>query len=809
MGGLAVSAGIVALSAMPVFAQEQMSSDSDGMMVLEEILVTASRRGTETLQTTPVAITALTTDAIEKYNPRDLNDITFMVPGLSGGNVAGFKSSSFAMRGVTENTIIVYKESPVGVTIDDFVVPHIQTSNLEMFDIEQIEILRGPQGTLFGKNTTAGVVNVRTKRPVLNETSIDVRAKYGSFETAEGQLAVNIPLIEDKLAFRFAGMYLYSDGYYKNGASYGPLADFLPPDVAGTSVAGDGSRLGGDDVFSGRAKLLWQASDEFSAHLQYEMIRDSGESLPSVNESTANAVFTAWGYVAPTGDPLDYAGITNRDDLLMNMSEGHRVNIDGVYLNLDLDKGNYSFHSVTGYRYQESRLPSTYTGVPGPVSLFDATRDDNRKTFQQELRMASHLDGPFNFVTGVYYQQNDVDFCVLQLVGFLDNFGLGTPPGFFNNNPLVLCNKQDATAVAGFVDGTYDISDRLHLTVGARLTYEKKEWAGRSRLSIGEIAEDFSVTTDDLNEPLDLGDFSTYPFGVVSNENSWTEPTWRIVLGYDISDDTFGYISYNRGFKSGGYNDQVGTQLDLVAAVAAAAADDAIPDPTDPTNPEKADSFEIGIKSDFMNNRANIAVTGYYVKYSDAQRSLNASFPTGQETLYFNAAELEVYGLEVEGSLLVTDGLLLRANGSYTHAEFKSFEADTNFDGVIDVDLSGLPVDKTPEWMFSFDANYSHDLSDLGRLDWNVRLSYESEAISSYGDDVSGIPNVTLNEKTLIDASVTFTDSDDKYYVRLYGKNLTDERYRTGGLNVGGIWVMSSYGPPRYYGVELGFKFGS
>ena len=162
----------------PVSAEER---------VLEEVVVTATRRGDSDILTTPLSITALDGEEIEKFAIRDLNDIAKSVPGLSSGTVSAFKSAQFAMRGVSETTIILYKESPVGVTLDDFVVPHIQTSNLEVFDIESVEVLRGPQGTLFGKNTTGGVINVRTKRPVLGVelTRILSRSRIGNADPGQ------------------------------------------------------------------------------------------------------------------------------------------------------------------------------------------------------------------------------------------------------------------------------------------------------------------------------------------------------------------------------------------------------------------------------------------------------------------------------------------------------------------------------------------------------------------------------------------------------------------------------------------------
>jgi len=780
------------LSPIGLLAQEAKDAEAR----IEEVLVTATRRGETDIMTTPITMTALSGADVEKFGVRDLNDIAVSVPGLSAGTVSAFKSAQFAMRGVSETTIIVYKESPVGVTIDEFVVPHIQTSNLEMFDIEAVEVLRGPQGTLFGKNTTGGVINVRTKRPVLNEGGADVRLTYGDFDTKKANLALNIPLVEDTLAFRFAGMYLESDGYYKNNAVYGPLGAVVPVDPAfqGLSGQGDGGDLGGDDVFSGRAKILWQPTEDFNALFQYEIVRDKGDTPPIVAESGPGYLFPLWGYPAAPGDPLDNAGNTLRNDFFLNMTDGHQVDIDGFYLQPQWDLGNYAIYGNIGFRDQESRLPSSYTGSTGPQSLFDATRDDNRETTQAEIRLASDLDGPLNFVVGGFYQEDDTEFCVLQVVGFLDNFFLGTPSEFFNENPLILCNRQDADAIAGFVDGTYDVTDSFHISAGLRYTREEKAWAGRPRVNI--FALDGAPTLADLSEPLDAADFDRFPTGVVRDNETWTEPTYRLNLSYDFNEDLFGFASYSRGFKSGGYNDQLGTQLNPITPLSAR-----------PTDPEIADSFEVGLKARLLDGAANVAVNAYHVQYEDAQRTFNVSFPGGgQETLFFNAAEMTVDGVEFEGAWAVNDAFSLRGTAAWMDAEFDTFEADTNFDGMIDIDLSGQPVTRAPEWQLTAEGRYEHAVSSYGNMEWALRVAYEDDSIASYSD-VDPMFDTVLNSKTLIDASVTFTDSSDRYYLKLIGQNLTDERYRTGSLSVATLWIMSAYGQPRYFALEGGMRF--
>jgi len=553
--------------------------------------------------------------------------------------------------------------------------------------------------------------------------------------------------------------------------------------------------MGGDDVFSGRAKLLYSPSEDLNLLFQYEIVRDDGDSPPIVNDSTAGYLSSLWGFHSATGDPVDSAGNSQRDDLLLNMTKGHRVDIDGIYVNGDYDFGGHTLFFNLGSRDQESRLPSSYGGTTGPQSMFDATRDDNRKTRQAEFRLVSDNDGAFDYVVGGFYQEDETEFCVLQVVGFLDNFFLGTPSEFFNSNPLILCNRQDADATAVFVDGTYQASDKLSISGGVRYTRENKDWAGRPRVNVFLL--DGAPTLEELGEPINGVDFDKYPTGVVTNSDSWSEPTYRLNFSYNFSEDTMGFAQYSRGFKSGGYNDQLGTQLNPITDLAA-----------EPTEPEIADSIEFGIKSSLADGRASIAMNTYYVEYTDAQRTFNVSFPGGgQETLFFNAAEMTVKGVEFEGSVAVNDDFMVRTSVSWMDAVFDKFEADTDFDGIVDTDLSGQPVTRAPEWMAVLEGRYTVPLSNGGNFSLSARASYEDESISSYSD-VDPAFNTALEQKTLFDASITYTHPDDRFYIRGLMNNMTDERYRTGALSVATIWIMSAYGPPRYFGLEVGGKFG-
>jgi len=813
-----LGAGLVLALATPAFAQT--TDETSGDTGLSDIIVTATRRDSN-LQTTAIAITAVDQTIIEQASPDNIGDLASFVPNFSAAKITGFNAASFAMRGVGQNNIIVYYEPSVLVTVDDFVMPSVQTQLLDTFDVQQVEVLRGPQGTLFGKNADGGAVTVKTKRPDLANFGAEVRLTAGSFKTYSGNASVNIPIIQDKLALRLVGGYEYSDGFMRNGACYGPVGTFLttPPALpastakfVGRSGCGDGRRVGGTDVFNLRAKLLWEPSDNFDALLQYEMIRDRSESPATVNETPVNGggrffVLDALNIGSRgnlSNDPIKNGGVSDRQDGLMRMQDGHVVNVDGVYLNMNVDVGMGTFTSITGWRSQRSRLPSTYTGqapvaADGSVlSLFDATRDDDRKTWQQELRFASDLGGPFDFVAGGFYQKDQVDFCVNQLLGFLDLTGGPLPFGAWNDTPYLLCNAQKAKSTAVFAEGTFEVNDRLSLTAGGRYTLGRKTLPGRKPVLQPKPGGGFDPSIT-INRPLDASVYK-YTAGVVTVRASDNEPTYRFSASYKASDDTFLYATYSHGFKGGGFNDQIGGfgpfGADLAAFATAAAA----------TRPEKADSYEAGIKTQFLDNRARINLTGFWVDYSDLQKQIvvpiTVNGQPNQVTRFFNAASARVKGLELEATLIPTDGLTLRGVLGYQDAKYLKYETPIP----AGYDLSTAPLDRAPKWQWSVDGNYSTPVSGNLKVAFNANVSYVGRNLFTQSI-ADARDNTFLRARTLLNASITLSDLDDKYSLRLVGKNLTDKRYETASQVVGGLWTFTLYGPPRYFGIEAGAKF--
>ncbi len=800
-------------TALSASAHAQTAPAATGAGGLEEIVVTAQRRESN-LQTTPIAVTAIDDAAIASLQPRTLQDLAILVPNFSANKINGFNAASFAMRGVGNTDIIVYNEAPVAVLIDDFVMPSTQTQLLDPFDVQEVEVLRGPQGTLFGKNTTGGAVVVKTKAPILDETSFEAQGGGGSFNEFNAQGALNVPLITNQLALRLVASEEREDGWMRNGAS---------DSIGGTTYTGDGQRVGGTDVFTGRAKLLWEPTDQLKALFTYEMLTDRSQTPGAVNvtptddtpgTSTPYFAFAALGLPGYFGNnPLNNAGVDNRTGYLIDEQNGHRVDADGYHLNIDYSIAPGTFTWVQGYRSQDSELPSDYTGVVGPISVFDANRSDRRKTWQEELRFASKDIGNWNYVAGAFYQHDNTKFCVAQVLGIYGLFGIPAPPGLqpggYNNNPQVLCNEQTEESKALYGETNYKFTDATTLTVGARITQDTKDWIGRQQVFVQQLASPTgaivpSFTYQQLGGLMNGDNFSAYPFGVVTDDHTWTQPTYRVTLSHQFDRDIFGYATFSHGFKAGGYNDQVGTGGTPITSTE-----------KQPTDPEKANSFEVGAKTELFDRKIRLNEALFYVKYIDLIRQVvvpitNANGGTGEETLFKNAAGMNAYGIENEFTAELAPGLLLRIPFSWQHCEYTEFTTLNSVTGAT-INLSGLPVNRCPDVTATADLSYTVPIAATnGHVVLDINDNYVSKNLDTYSiaQPYAPFTQTYADSRALLGASITYNGADNRWFARVYGRNLTDKVYIESSQNVDPLWIWAFYGEPRFIGGEIGYKFG-
>ncbi len=731
----------------------------DQRTTLEDIVVTARRR-LESQREVPVAVTSFSSAAIESKYIADIRGLGGEIPNVVITNVPGFNAASIGIRGQSTGDIILTFEPAVGVIIDDFVLAHVQTQLFDLFDIDRIEVLRGPQGTLFGKNTVGGVVNVITKRPT-DTFGGELRVGYSSFNTKDVRASLNVP-IADNLYFRVAGSFQESDGFYRN-AKY----DFV------NDRPGDNRRLGGTQYFSGRAKLLWEPSPSTDILLTYEMVRDRGDSPPSVNETPPGFLFDVVGFpgIQTTGgSPFD-TGLTlcdgsANDPNCVGTIKGHRIDIDGIYL-----RGEHVFDGlgaltmVGGYRRVESKLPSDYTGEN--AFLFVSTREDVRKQYSAEVRFSSDFSDRVKFTAGAMYWGQTLDANATSYLGFL-RF-LGDPTATSDPNQSTANYKVDSYAAFG--EAEVKLLDPLSIFLGARYTKEDKSFSVRPQVRRSVIATGF--------------------WPEFSDDASFSKPTIRAGYRWEISPSINNYFTYSQGYKSGGYNEQA---MSATSAL--------------PFAEETADSFELGFKTETPDRRMRANFAAFYVRYDDLQRDAVVPFTDpitglpGQETRTTNAGAAEVYGLEFEASVLPVNGLTLSASLGWQKARYIEFFTDITGDGTNE-DASFLNLRNVPEWTIGANANYVFPPSAIGQFTLNADVNYQSEFETSTlnADFTQG------EARTLVNGSVQWTDPDDRFRVSVFARNILNEVYRVSGNSVAGLFNFTNYAPPRSAGVEFGVKF--
>ncbi len=743
---------------VPMAGVSTMAQAQDAR-VLEEVQVTARQR-TESLQDVPVAVTVMDESALQKTFAQNLGEMGDYAPNVTIGTVPGFNAASIAIRGVSTGDIPSTFDPAVTVAVDGFYLGHYQASLLDMFDIEQVEILRGPQGTLFGKNTIGGVINVTTKKPS-GEFGVQAKVRVGNEGRQDVMLAADLPIVENTLAARISMQQFDFDGFYENTF--------------------DGSDAGGQDLFAARAKLLWTPTEEFEALLSLEYIEDDSDTPMVVNTTTEDKAFyngAGPGFPSypgrgsggsanlPLGDPFKTGLVTPAQHAPgfaeSKNTDGHQEDVDGVYLTLNWDVMGGTLTSITGYRAVDSDYYNDYVGEP--AAIYATIRSVYRDTYSQEIRFAGSMDN-LDYVVGGYYQQNDMDY---------ENYtSLGPDHPFAGLSPVIPVGgglttadgSQEATSYAIFGEGNYSLTESTSLTAGIRYSDEEKDF---------ELSPLFFPTEARVKE-----------------SDSWDDITYRLGVDHQINDSIMLYASFSTGFKSGGYNEQAGSLTSAAASF----------------EPEEAESFEIGMKADLLDNTLRLNVAAFAVEYTDLQ--VDAVVPlvgsVGQESIITNAGEVTSYGLEADVMWLATDHLTIDGTLGLLDAEYDKFNCDRDADATTpDVDCTDFDVKRTPETTASLGATYNIPLSGLGgSVDLNTNATYTD----AFYNDIINSDSSEHEEVTLLNASVSYIADDEKLRISVFGRNLTDEEYQTSGLSVANLWNFSTYGNPATYGLEVEVKF--
>ncbi len=821
------------------YAQDA-SSEAELENTLEEVIVTGTKREIS-LQDIPMSISAITEKDLAKSPFNDVRALGTLAPGLVLSNPAGFNATGGGMRGTGVNIILVTQDAPVSFLVDEFPLSHVTSQFLNLFDVQQIEVFRGPQGTLFGKNTTGGVIAINSKKPILGEHSGEIEFAYGAYNSSSefysANAAINIPF-GDKVALRIAAIGDFSDGYYTDDKATSTFPDdvFLwtlfgipvgtpPPPEMDTTVTGTGRPLGGKNVFAVKAKLLWEVSDTFSAYLITELVRDRSDSPPGVNENVASDLLTLLGFPGNElvgNDDVFSTLITHNDNI--QMDQGHQVDVDGIYLHLDWELSKGTFKSITGYREEKQIFPSTYTGESFST-LFDSTRNTQRETIQQEFRFISQLGGPFEFVTGASYYHDEFDFLAFFSVGLTslipvfdaETGSFVTADGYVSLDTRALFDYQFQTTAqerdqyAGYFDGTYDFGNDWRLTFGIRYSYDEKEFArfidgggpcteyteaqdvimfeGECRDTRSQYTSRAGINPrefDGWNVPLPPSAFGTQ----VLAKTNWDEPTYRMILDRRFAETSLIYLSYSTGFLSGGFSETCATPSRCAY------------------DPETNTNVELGYKADLLNNSMRFNAAAYYTKYKDLQRAVVANYTAAdgtsqQETVTVNAGSSRAIGVDIEIDWIANENLEFKAALNWLDHEYTSGILPALRTNDVPMPLEQFNVPFSPDFKAMLTANYYIPVANGGRVLLSGSANYQAEAET----DVFNGQNTQMESRTLVYLGLSYLDSADRYTVTAYVDNLLNEVYRVAALPVAGLWNFTHYGAPRSYGLRLSVRF--
>ena len=794
------------------YAQDGVSSRLD----IEEIVVTGTKRDIGQ-QDAAIAVSAITEQAFQNTFANDPRALSTLVPNLTLTLQPGFNAVSGGIRGTGSVSILVTEDPSVAFLVDDFGINHVQAQFVEMFDIEQIEVYRGPQGTLFGKNATGGVISITTKKPVLDEWSGEFSALVGQYDWNEGsknkfKLGVNVPIIAGKIAMRVAAIWDKNQGYYQNSKPsgvYSPTGPFLygdPTDGTDLSNVGDGGDLGGKDVLAAKIKFLFEPNANYSGHLIFEISKDDSATPAAVNETEcpSSMLFCLIGFpgihtAAPnwgdkSWDNVFATGESYHCNSAISTCKGHRMDTRGIYFNQTFDIGDLTLKSITGYRNHKELNASTYTGEAF-ASLYDASRNTDRSQIQQELRLTSNYDGPFNFTAGLSYAEDNLNYTSYAAVGLSWFFGGG---GALHSDYSTSASRQDRTSKAYYFDFSYDLKDDLRLSAGVRYTQDEKNFV-REQGSNGVTATGAAnnrISAVGLTRDDDVPQFfSAIPCEFraicVDKSDSWSETTYRVVLDYQVNDDVMIYGSLATGFMAGGYTETCSTDYSCGY----------------PYDPETNTNIELGMKGDFLDGRLRLNIAVFNTEFEDLQRNQVLPLPIApyQETVKVNAGKSTNKGIEIELNYLVTDNLRLDANVATQDHAYDVFVWDeTPNDGIDNpTDFSGFGLPFSPDLSWAISLTYDQNLGDSGSITYNISADYQDEAQTQPTNPIYS----QMEDRTLINANATWRDSADQYWFTVYGKNLGDETYRVGSNSVAGLWNFTLFGAPMEYGIEAGVRW--
>jgi iron complex outermembrane recepter protein len=757
---LASLAGVASVSMLPV--ADVLAQGGQ----LEEVVVTSTYRE-QSLQDIPIAVTALSGDLMAKEDIFDLTGISINTPNFSFTEFAPGQTIP-VMRGIGSADDGAGLDNSIAIFLDGVYIGRGAGNNFEMFDLERVEVVRGPQGTLFGRNAIGGAVLVKTSKPS-EEFEGKVALTAGNYGTFRAQGFVSGPLSES-VRGKLVASTRQHDGYVDNVVL--------------------GTELQDEDNVSVRGQLLWVGDSSewlLSADYAEDDRADMGRT-PIVDKAPLQAIMAQNGLPGgaranPRKNASPYDGYSQRE-------------MGGVSLTGDLQFEYGSLTSVTAFRSVDTswQMTSIGAGVGGLGLPFDEVVDDieeSVETFSQEFRWTSNIEGPLSYTAGVFFFYEDTDRTEVFRTTVAGDYDDPTAPFRITNvgSQAILGNDyaqtaNETTSFAVFAQGDYALTDKLTVTAGIRFTRDEKDYTATS-VNCGMVAAgDPSLAGTKFENWAGCGGVGASGLRIIAEtfevtpSDSWSDVSPKLSVQYAMTDTTMVYASWAKGFKSGGFAGSQG-----VEAVA-----------SEPVDQETAYNYELGIKSDITDS-LRVNATAFYMDYEDLQVVRFGPVPGSEFGTFVttNLGSADIKGFELESTLYVTDSFKLEGFLAYLDSEGKDLIINGG-------DYSGQQLVGAPELSYALRASYDQSMS-FGDISASVTFSHEDEALRDYVDD-----RIKVDERDLVDARFAWTSTDGAIELALWGKNLTEEDYISHMYVIGpggiGVW-----GAPRTYGVTGTFSF--
>lgn len=754
-------------------AAETSNRSTTDQSDLAEIVVTARKRE-ERVQSVPISIAVFSGDALERRNVKNLSDVSKFVPNLtfetgarSGG---GSVSAQVFIRGIGQTDYTPYSDQGVGIYVDGIYLGRTQGSLLDVLDVERIEVLRGPQGTLFGKNTIGGAISIVSAKPS-GEFGGYVQGAVGRFDQKDFKASVDVPM-GDTLAAKLTFATRNRDGYARS--------------------LFNGDRFGDLHSVAGRGVLRWTPTSDIAFTTIFDITHQDQHAQfqrPVAITTTPSQVLQLYnGFVASRTPYVAYDRRWLPTETYTNFTAGPNINdLDSYGISGNLEwrlADSLTLTSISAYRHLKYHIAQDTDGSPLPMSeVNDSLRQHQ---FSQELRLAgTSFEDRLKWLVGGYYFRERIsdDNGSPILVGLfpaLEALPFRVGPFGGRGNPanlavdLTLLQRQELTnkTYAAFTQATFSIADKLSLTGGVRYNDDRKDVI----VSLLKTAS---------------GVYSI-PLGTTRSlrATSWTP---KASIEFQATPDLLFYASYAKGFKAGGFNSRASDITELLSY-----------------GPEKISTYELGLKSEWFDRRLRVNAAGFYSDYTDLQ--FNYQVPGGAQgcvptkafcSIVGNAAQVRIKGFELDTAARVFEGFDILASAGYIDDKFKKIDPFLLAQGAINFNTH---IPKTPKWSANLGAQYSTPISSFGRVTGRVDYAYRSRTFQ----DFENTPALVQRGYGLLSARLALGALDDTWEIALSGQNLTNKVYYTSGTDTQKSlgYALAGFGIPRTWTLTATYRFG-